>query len=87
VGKTKRGEFRNIFYNYFRGYSMALIKHFVIWENDTSEDWQLLDTFGRKFSTYKQAEDFLLDMWRDFDLTQTDYKMDNYQIEDEYERV
>jgi hypothetical protein len=66
---------------------MALIKHFVIWENDNSEDWRLLDTFGRKFSTYKQAEDFLLDMWRDFDLTQTDYKMDNYQIEDEYERV
>jgi hypothetical protein len=36
------------------------------------------------WATRKDAENCLLDYWKDLDLGQEDYKMDNFQIEEDF---
>jgi len=59
-----------------------LTKIFVIWEcKDKTEDWE---KWNWNFKTKKDAENWLLDYWKDLDLGQVDYKMDNFQIEEDF---
>lgn len=62
---------------------MALRKFYVIYE-DTGGDWE---QWNRKFDTIQDAEKYLYSYWADLDLDQVEYKMDNFQIEDEYETI
>lgn len=55
-------------------------KIFVIWE-DKGGDWEKWDW---NFKTKKDAENWLLDYWKDLDLDKVDYKMDNFQIEEDF---
>jgi hypothetical protein len=57
-----------------------LTKFYVIYE-DKGSDWEMWDF---RFATMEDAEKYLYSYWADLDLGQVDYKMDNFQIEEDY---
>lgn len=62
---------------------MALKRVYVIHEYKNN-DWEQWDWPKPYWDSKKDAENFLFDYWRDLDLGQEDYKMDNYLIEEEF---
>ena len=64
---------------------MGLKKVYTIWEcDDKTDDWTRWNMPKTYWETRKAAEDYLLDYWKDLDLGQEDYKMDNFQIEEDF---
>jgi hypothetical protein len=64
---------------------MALTKVYTIWEFDEkTDDWAMWTMPKTYWKSCKDAENWLLDYWKDLDLDQVDYKMDNFQIEEDF---
>ena len=64
---------------------MGLTKVYTIWEcDDKTDDWTRWNMPKTYWATRKDAENCLLDYWKDVDLGQEDYKMDNFQIEEDF---
>ena len=64
---------------------MGLTKVYTIWEcDDKTDDWAMWTMPKTYWASKKEAENFLLDYWKDLDLGQEDYKMDNFLIEEDF---
>ena len=64
---------------------MALTKVYTIWEYvEKIDDWAMWTMPKTYWSSKKEAENFLLEYWKDLDLGQEDYKMDNFLIEEDF---
>jgi hypothetical protein len=64
---------------------MGLTKVYTIWEFDEkTDDWTRWSMPKTYWASKKEAEDFLLEYWKDLDLGQEDYKMDNFLIEEDF---
>jgi hypothetical protein len=64
---------------------MGLTKVYTIWEcDDKTDDWTRWNMPKTYWASKKEAENFLLEYWKDLDLGQEDYKMDNFQIEEDF---
>ena len=64
---------------------MGLTKVYTIWEcDDKTDDWTRWSMPKTYWASKKEAEDFLLEYWKDLDLGQEDYKMDNFLIEEDF---
>ncbi len=64
---------------------MGLTKVYTIWEFDEKlDDWDMWTMPKTYWASKKEAENFLLEYWKDLDLGQEDYKMDNFLIEEDF---